>query len=155
MSLQASHGSRGQTTGTALTAEHERLIRHLFERVYSTGELDLIDDLVASTYVGYGGDPDGVALGADGARAHVVRLRSAFFGLTLEVDEIDGDAEGFEVHWTARGRLERPIGGLAPATKRGPPGTEPGGPWRTVTGATTGRIVDGEIRELHRPPGAA
>lgn len=154
MSLQASHGSRGQTTETALTEEHERLVRRLFERVYSTGELDLIDDLVASTYVGSGAEPDDVALGPDGARAHVVRLRSAFFGLDLEVDEIDGDGEGFEVHWTARGRLERPIGGLDPATKRGPPGAEPSGPRRAVTGVTTGRIVDGKIRELRRPPGS-
>lgn len=153
MSLQANRVSSAPATRSELPDEHERLLRRLFERAYSKGELSALDDLVAADYIGYGTGPD-VYRGPDGARSHVARLRSALFGAVVEVDEVQGDAGEFEVHWTARGRLERPFMGIDPPCVMGHAGEEPHGPTLSVTGTTTGSIADGRIREMRLPPGA-
>lgn len=128
--------------------DHERLLRRLFDEVYSNGDLSIMKDLIAPEFVGYSPATDDVYLGQNGAKLQVSKVRSAVFGLTIDVNEVRAADGEFEVHWTAQGRLERPFNGFEPSCSIGDAGEEPHGPPFSKTGITKGRISDGQIREL-------
>lgn len=130
-----------------LPANHGRLIRRLYETVYSNGTLTETKDLVAEDYTGYCTGSNETYHGPTGLKAHVARLRGAMYGFHIDIDSINGTPNRFEVNWTAHGRLERPALGLTPTCVVGPVGHEPRGPDVTITGSTIGTIEDGKITE--------
>lgn len=146
MSIQESHTPRADTPADERPSEQERIIHQLFEQVYSRGDLGLGEELVAPDYLGHWSDTEAVYSGPEGLKAHVIRLRSAFFGLSVEVDEVRGAGGRLEVHWTAHGRLERPFMGLEPACLIGAAGVEPHGPVVEMGGVTVARVTDGRLR---------
>lgn len=130
-----------------LAAEDVLTIDRLFEQVYSTGELHIVEELVAPTFRGYCTGTDDVFRGPDGAKSHVIRLRSAIVGLDFTLDDVQESSDGIEVQWTATGRLERPIMGVQPVCTIGRAGDEPGGPEVRVTGKTTAAMTEEVVRE--------
>lgn len=149
MSTLQSSESRAVNTGNELTAQNERAVRRLFERVYSGGELPAVKDLVAPDYLGYCTGVSDTYLGPAGVKSHATRLRAAFFGLRFDIDDIRGTPDGIVVQWTATGRLERAIMGVHPACNIGRSGEEPGGPEVTVSGRTSLKMTGGKVRESY------
>lgn len=131
-----------------VAAENEAVVRYLFERVYSKGELHRIDDVVTSDFAGYGPESDYVSLGPDGIRAHVIRLRTAFDGFTVEIQDLFVADDGFEVSWIATGTHERRFQDVEPTGTTGHIGEEPHGNRIAISGATSGTFRDGKIHEL-------
>lgn len=149
MSIQESSKSSTVEIPNDLTARNERAIRRLFEEVYSRGELQTVEDLVAPDYIGYCSGISDTYRGPSGLKSHATRLRAAFFGLRFDIDEVRGTPDRVEVLWTATGRLERAIMGVQPAPTMGPSGQEPGGPELAVTGVTSLRMTGGKVRESY------
>jgi hypothetical protein len=140
---------RALGTGTERGDGGARAVRRLFERVYSTGELSFLDELVAPGFVGYGTDTPDAYHGPEGLREHVVRLRSAFFGPVFDLDEIDRFGNTWAATWTARGTHERPFLGAEPTCVVGRAGEEPHGRRVAVPGVSRVTVVDGRI-DRHR-----
>lgn len=122
------------------------VIRHCLERVYSKGELSLVDQLVASDFVGESDESPVAYLGTEGVKAHVIKLRRAVDGLTIAIDDLRIESDTFEVSWTASGMHERRFLGIEPTCNIGQAGEEPHGNRIAVAGLTTGTISDGKIR---------
>ncbi len=139
--------SRGNPARNGLTAENERAIRRLLERVYSRGELHAVEELVAPDYVGGCSGTGDVYLGPQGVKAHATRLRMTFHGFTIEIDELRASEHRFEARWTARGRLERGFMGVQPTCIVDGAGVEPHGPEIEVGGVTDGTLADGRLLE--------
>lgn len=123
------------------------VVRHLFERVYSKGELGIVDELVSTDFTGYSAESADAYLGADGMKTHVSRLRTAFNGFTVEIDALQVEGDTFEVQWTARGTHERRFLGVQPTCTIGQAGEEPHGNRIAVEGVATGTIENGTIHE--------
>jgi len=127
--------------------ENRAVVRRLFERVYSKGDLSLVDELVASDFVGYSTESADAYRGPEGVKTHMSRLRGAFHGFAIEIDDIHVDGDTFEVSWTARGVHERRFLGVEPTCTVGPAGEEPHGNRIAVAGVTRGTIENGKVHE--------
>lgn len=127
--------------------EDRAIVRRLFERVYSTGDLSLVDELVASDFVGDSTESSEAYLGPEGMKSHVSRLRGVFYGFTIEIDDLHVEDDTFEVSWIARGTHERRFLGIEPTVNVGQAGDEPHGNRIAVSGVATGTLTNGEIRE--------
>lgn len=130
-----------------ISDENQMTVRGLFERVYSKGELHLVDGLVASDFVGYSTESGDAYVGPQGIKTHVIRLRTAFHGFAIEIDELQVDDDTFEASWTARGTHERRFLGVDSTCNIGQAGEEPRGNRITVSGVTIGAIENGKIHE--------
>lgn len=144
--------------------ENQAVIRCLFERVYSKGELSLIDNLVTPDFVGESAESSRAYLGPRGIKTQVIRLRTAFHEFTTEIDDLHMQADTFEVAWTARGTHERRFQGVDPTCNLGRVGEEPRGNRFAVSGNTKGTICNRKIHgsrmawdvaELRRQLGAS
>lgn len=141
------HGEWKSATSHGLSVKTAQTVRRLFEQVYSEGDLAVARESVGSDFEGYCTGAGKTYHGVGGVKAHASRLRAAFAGLTVEVDEISPTPEGFEARVTASGRFERGFGGIEPSCVIGTAGEEPHGPTVTFTGVATGRITDGTLRD--------
>lgn len=126
---------------------NEAIIRRLFERVYSKGELYGVDELIAPGFVGSSIESADAYCGPDGLKSDVIRLRSAFGGFTIEIDDIQLTGGLFAVSWTARGTHEQRFQGIDPVCIVGEVGEEPHGTPITVAGVTEGLIREGKFRK--------
>ena len=109
-----------------------------FEEVFSQGDLDLVDELVAPDYVGHPSGPEEELRGPQGVREYIGRLREGIPDLTLTIEDQVADGDKVATRWTARGTHDGELLGAAPT-----------GRTATVTGITIqrlgakGRIVEG------------
>lgn len=127
--------------------EDEGVIRRLFERVYSKGELNIINEIAASDVIGYCSGTTESYLGPDSMKTHVKQIRATFQGFTINIDQLYVERDAFEVHWTARGSHEQLFINIDPTCNIGAVGEEPSGNRIAVSGVTTGIISNGKIRE--------
>lgn len=123
------------------------VVRRLFECVYSKGELELVDDLIAPGFVGYSAESSETYLGPEGIKTHVVGLRASLHGFAIEIDDFHAEGDTFEVSWTARGTHERRLLGIEPTCTVGRAGEEPRGNRIAVSGVATGTVRNGKVRE--------
>jgi hypothetical protein len=138
--------SKSTTTSEDLDGEGRLAIRYLFDRVYSKGDLGLINEITTQDFVGYSTEAEDTYHGPEGLREHVIRLRTAFFGFTMEIENIERDGLVWEVAWTARGTHERPFLGVEPTCIIGQAGEEPHGKRIAVPGISDVTVGDQMIR---------
>jgi steroid delta-isomerase-like uncharacterized protein len=127
-------GGKPMTTNDILD-RNKAIYRRYIQQVFNEGRIDLLDDLLAPSYV-YHEAPSGTLLGAEGIKQVVSMLRDAFPDLEITID--DQIAEGDQVcsRATTRGTHQGEIFGI-PAT----------GEVVTMTGMTIVRIVEGRITD--------
>ena len=117
-----------------MSAQQEEVVRRLFDEVFTQGNLDLVNELIAPDHIN--NDPVNPIRGRDAYRDLVVKYRTAFPDLRLEVDEIfsAGDRVVCRYHGTGtqRGELE----GIAPTGREA-----------NVPGIFITRIADGQLQE--------
>lgn len=114
---------------------NKAIYRRYIQQVFNEGRVDLLDELLAPSYV-YHEAPPGTLPGAGGIKQVVSMFRAAFPDLEITID--DQIAEGNQVcsRATTRGTHQGNLFGI-PAT----------GNVVSMTGLTVVRIVDGRIAE--------
>jgi steroid delta-isomerase-like uncharacterized protein len=115
-------------------SRNEETARRLFDAVFSRGELDAVDEIMAPGSVGHA--PPDVLEGPDGVRAFVSSIRSAFPDLEFDVRDLIAEGETVVVRWVARGTHEGEFQGIPPT-----------GETIEMTGITIERFEDGRIVE--------
>ena len=116
---------------------NKTVVRRFFEEVFGKGELNVLDEIIATDHVNSGpGTIPGLPTGPEGAKQLVTVYRNAFPDLRFTVDEQIADGDKVVTRWTGQGTHERELQGI-PAT----------GKSATVTGITVDRIVNGKIAE--------
>jgi steroid delta-isomerase-like uncharacterized protein len=127
-------GGKPMTTNHTLD-RNKAIYRRYIQQVFNEGRVDLLDELLAPSYV-YHEAPPGTLPGADGIKQVVSMFRAAFPDLEITID--DQIAEGDKVcsRATTRGTHQGEIFGI-PAT----------GEVVTMTGMTIVRIVEGRITD--------
>ena len=117
------------------TADNKALVRRFLEDAYSAGKLELLDELLAPSYVDRDAPP-GTPPGRDGIRALMTTFRSAFpdFHFTIEDQIAEGDKVA--TRYTVRGTHQGALFGIPPTGKQ-----------VTVRGISVYRIADGQLHE--------
>jgi|GEM_PF-217492 len=113
------------------------LARRIVEEVWTQGKLEVIDDVVASDFVGYS-PTDGEIRGPAGFRQLVERYRGAFPDTTMRITSCIAEGDTVATHWTATGTHTGELMGIAATGRQ-----------VTVEGVQFDRVHDGKIVESH------
>ena len=98
------------------TEEHKAAIRRFNEAVWNAGNLTIIDELFADTWVGHD-LPPGLALGRDGLKQLAGAFGAAFSDIRATVDDQLADGDRVAWRWTFRGRHTGAFMGIPPTGK--------------------------------------
>ena len=119
-----------------MSAETQAISRRLLEEAFNSGNLDVIDELVAPEFVNHDAALPEPTVGIEAAKASITGYRDAFPDLRLTVEQQFGEGELVTTRWSARGTHQGELLGMTATGKQA-----------TVTGITIDRIVDGRIVE--------
>jgi steroid delta-isomerase-like uncharacterized protein len=96
---------------------HEDVIRRMNEELWSEGNLDLIDEVVADEYVEYNTASPEPIRGPEGYKENVEMVRAAFPDMTVTTEELIVDGDTVVNHWTITGTHDGPAMGIEPTGK--------------------------------------
>jgi steroid delta-isomerase-like uncharacterized protein len=119
-----------------MAADNKAIFRHYFEDVLNTGNLALVDELIAPNYVShyptgydFGGGPEDV-------KQIVTMVRTAFPDVHFTVDDLIAEGDKVVGRWTFHGTQEGDFMGIPPTGRQA-----------TVMGIAIYRIARGKIAE--------
>jgi steroid delta-isomerase-like uncharacterized protein len=113
------------------------IVERLTDEVWTKGNLDAIDELVAPDFMGTS-PTDGEFRGPDGFRQLVQRYLTAFSNTEMKIDRVIGEGNWCAAHWTARGTHTGELMGIAPTGRE-----------VTVMGMELDRCQNGKLVESH------
>jgi steroid delta-isomerase-like uncharacterized protein len=118
-----------------LSETNKILSRRFFEEAFGKGNLNVLDEIIASDHVnsGPGALPE-LPTGPQGAKQLVTVYRNAFPDVRFTIDEQIAEGDQVVTRWTADGTHKGELQGI-PAT----------GKSSTVTGIAVDQIVNGKI----------
>ena len=120
-----------------MSAESNKaLSRRLMEEAFNAGNLDVVDELVATGFVNHDPATPESAVGPDAAKANISGYRAAFPDLRIKVEDQIADGDRVVTRWSAKGTHQGELLGIPPTGKQS-----------TVTGITIDLFVDGRIAE--------
>ena len=119
-----------------MSEQNKKIERRLLEEVYGNGNLDLIDDLVATDFVGHGTSTDGGDQGRDAYRAFVVAMRTAFPDLHFTIEHQIAEGDKVVTRFRAEGTHLGPFQGMPPTGKKG-----------ELSGTIIDRVAGGQVVE--------
>jgi steroid delta-isomerase-like uncharacterized protein len=118
-----------------MSEANKAIQRRAYEEMWSTGDVDLVDELYAENFVLYDPiTPD--VRGPEGYKAYFHQMRSAFPDLVFSVEDQIAEGDKVATRWKATATHGGEIMGIPATGKKG-----------VVQGITISRIVDGKIVE--------
>ena len=116
-------------------ADAKQIVRRLLEEPWKGG-WDVIDEYVASGYVGHDPAEPEPLRGPAGVRANVEKYLAGFPGGGITVDDQIAEGDKVATRWTGRGTHMGEIAGISPTGKE-----------VTVSGLTLSRLENGMVVE--------
>jgi predicted ester cyclase len=116
-------------------ADAKLMVKRLFEEPW-TGKFDVIDEFVATNYVGHDPSEPEPIRGPEGLKAQIQKYLDGFPGGGIKVDEQVAEGNLVATRWTGRGTQTGEIAGIAPTGKE-----------VTISGFTFSRIEGGKVVE--------
>ena len=115
--------------------QNKTIVRRAFEEPWK-GNLAVVDELVASDYIGH--DPAGPEplRGPEGVKEFISAYRAAFPDARITVEQQLAEGDLVATRWSGRGTHEGELMGIEPAGKQ-----------VTVSGVTISRLEGGKIVE--------
>ena len=100
-----------------MSAEN-KIARRLLEEAFNSGNLDVVDELLAPEFVEYDAALPEPTTGIDAAKASIGGYRAAFPDLRITLEQQVAEGE-LVATWTARGRIRASCSGSRrPASRR-------------------------------------
>ena len=115
--------------------ENKAVARRYLEEVVSKGNLAVVDELVATNYVGHSTVAPEVK-GPEGLKQRITQLRTAFPDIKFTIDDLVAEGDKVATRTTFRGTHKGDFMGVAPTGKA-----------VTVTGIGILHIANGKIQE--------
>jgi steroid delta-isomerase-like uncharacterized protein len=119
-----------------MSADTKAIARRFLEEAFNSGNLDVVDELVAPEFVNHDAALPEPGVGIEAAKASITGYREAFPDLRLTIEQQLAEGEYVTTRWSARGTHQGNLMGMAPTGKQA-----------TVTGITIDRMVDGRFVE--------
>lgn len=117
-----------------MSVHNKAIMRRGIEEVWNKGNFDIVDELVASDYVGH--QPPDENLGPEGAKGYFRELRAAFPDIHFTIEDQIAEGDRVVTRWTARATHHGAYQGIRATGKPG-----------VVTGITISRFADGKVVE--------
>jgi steroid delta-isomerase-like uncharacterized protein len=119
-----------------MSIEHNKAIaRQFFEEAYNTGNIGLLEQLLAPTYVDHKAPP-GTPSGPEGI-AHVITMfRQAFPDLRFTIEDQVAEGDKVATRYTFRGTQQGELMGIPPTGKQ-----------VSIGGISIYRITDGKMQQ--------
>jgi steroid delta-isomerase-like uncharacterized protein len=117
-----------------MSEQNKALERRLIENVWNKGNLSVVDDVVASDYVGHQARSD--TRGPDGFKQYFAMLRGAFPDIHFTIEDQIAEGDRVTTRWTARATHQGTFQGIPPTGNSG-----------VVTGITINRFSNGKAVE--------
>jgi steroid delta-isomerase-like uncharacterized protein len=119
-----------------MSERNKSVERRLIEQVWNRGNFAVVDELIASDYIGHSSTPDGETEGRQGYKQFYAALRHAFPDLQVTVEDQIAEGDRVVTRWTARGTHTGSFQDIPPTGKQG-----------DITGITIDRIANGKVVE--------
>ena len=116
--------------------DNKAVVRRFIEEVWNSGNLEVINEVVAEDHIDHDPANVGSAGGRDGARAFVEMYRAAIPDARIDMGEMIAEGDFVAYPWTAQGTHQGELMGM-PAT----------GKPISITGIGIDRVVGGRIVE--------
>lgn len=116
-------------------ADAKHIVRRLIEEPW-TGNIDVIDEVVGSGYIGYDPSAPEPIRGPAGAKIQIQQYIDGFPDGRITVDDQIAEGDKVASRWTARGTQTGEVAGIAPTGKG-----------VTVSGLTISRLDNGMVVE--------
>lgn len=117
------------------TEDHKTLATRFVEEAFNRGNLAIIDEVFAPTYINHS-TPPGLPPGPAGTKHFVAMWRTAFPDVCMTVEDLVTEGEKVVIRWTATGTHAGPLMGVSPTGRRA-----------AVSGIDIVRIADHKIVE--------
>lgn len=115
--------------------QNKTIVRRAIEEPW-TGSLDIVDELIASNYVGHDPAVPEPLRGPDGVKEFISTYRAAFPDARITVESQLAEGNLVATRWTGRGTHEGELMGIQPTGKQ-----------VTVSGLTISKLEGGKIVE--------
>lgn len=115
--------------------QNKTIVRRAFEEPW-TGNLDVVDELIASNYVGNDPANPEPLHGPEGVKEFISTYREAFPDARITVEQQLAEGDFVATRWSGRGTHEGDLMGVSPTGKQ-----------VTVSGLTISRLESGKIVE--------
>jgi steroid delta-isomerase-like uncharacterized protein len=119
-----------------MSEQNKTLERRLIEEVWNRGNFAVVDELVASDYVGHSSTPADETRGREAYKQFYAGLRRAFPDLQVTIEDQVAEGDRVVTRWTARGTHRGEFRGIPPTGKQG-----------AITGITIDRIANDKVVE--------
>lgn len=118
--------------------QNKKIVRRAFEEPWK-GNLSVVDELMASDYVGHDPANPKPLRGPEGVKEFISTYRAAFPDARITVEEQLAEGDLVATRWSGRGTHEGELMGISPTGKQ-----------VTVSGLTISRVVGGKIVEEYQ-----
>jgi steroid delta-isomerase-like uncharacterized protein len=115
--------------------QNKTIVRRALEEPW-TGNLDVVDELIASNFVGYDPASPEPLHGPEGVKEFISSYRAAFPDARITVEQQLAEGDFVATRWSGRGTHEGELMGVSPTGKQ-----------VTVSGLTISRLEGGKIVE--------
>lgn len=119
-----------------MSERNKMLERRAIEEVWNRGNFALVDELVASDYLGHSSTPTNETHGPEGYKQFYAMLRRAFPDIHFTVEDQIAEGDRVVTRWTARGTHTGDFQGLPPSGQHG-----------AITGITIDRLANDKVVE--------
>jgi steroid delta-isomerase-like uncharacterized protein len=116
--------------------DNKKIIRRSFEELFTQGQLDVADEVFATSYVGHDPTLPRDLHGPEEFKQFVRTYRAAFPDLVLTVEDQIAEGDRVVTRFTARGTHRGDLMGIPPTGKK-----------VTVTGISIDRVANGKSVE--------
>ncbi len=114
--------------------ENKVIVRRLLYEVWSSGKLDLADEIFTSNFVRHGPALEGEVRGREGFRRLVIMYRATYPDLRVTAEDQVAEGALVVTRWTATGTHRGELMGIAPTGKE-----------ITVTGVIIDRVAGDKV----------
>jgi steroid delta-isomerase-like uncharacterized protein len=114
--------------------ESKAVVRRLIEDVWTGGNVRIVDDVLAASFVRFGPTAEGEVRGREGYKRLVTTYRTAYPDLRIRLEDQVADSAQVVTRWTASGTHRGALMGI-----------EPTGKAVNVAGVIIDRVVDGKV----------
>jgi steroid delta-isomerase-like uncharacterized protein len=118
--------------------QNKALVRRAFEEPWK-GNLDVLDELLASDYVGHDPASPEPLRGPEGVKEFISTYRAAFSDARVTVEQQLAEGDLVATRWSGRGTHDGELMGIQPTGKQ-----------VTVSGLTISKLLGGKIVEEYQ-----
>jgi steroid delta-isomerase-like uncharacterized protein len=124
--------------GSAMLDANKTVSRRIIEEVFNQGRYEVLDELVAPTFVQHDPSSPMPVEGIDGLRQFIDLYRTSFPDLKITIEDQIAEGDRVATRWTAVGTHQADLLGISATGKQA-----------TVTGITIDTIADGKLAASH------